>query len=159
MLSKTEFQYARFSMTPRKTYRQTYRIILILMASSDDASLALAARNDPQAFAVLYDRYVVRLYAHALHQISGQTHQRLSQPTHVLLHQAGQFSEADLRQIVETEPIDLQGLSRTQVIPVVLVRNSPNTNSGGLSNFGGEITLCLVQDCLKGPAIDCSPFI
>jgi RNA polymerase sigma-70 factor (ECF subfamily) len=38
------------------------------MASSDDASLALAARNDPQAFAVLYDRYVVRLYAYALHQ-------------------------------------------------------------------------------------------
>ena len=35
---------------------------------SDDSSLAAAARCDPQAFGVLYDRYVGRIYAYALRQ-------------------------------------------------------------------------------------------
>ena len=35
---------------------------------SDDLSLASAAASDPQAFATLYDRYVRRIYAYALHQ-------------------------------------------------------------------------------------------
>jgi len=43
------------------------------MASSDDSSLALAARSDPQAFAALYDQYVVRLYAYALRQTGSPT--------------------------------------------------------------------------------------
>lgn len=38
------------------------------MASSEDSSLASSAQTDPQAFAELYDRYVVRLYAYALRQ-------------------------------------------------------------------------------------------
>ena len=41
-------------------------------------------------------------------------------PTHVLLHRAGQVSAAELPQVVETEPIDLQGLSSTRVITVNL---------------------------------------
>ena len=41
-------------------------------------------------------------------------------PTHVLLHRAGLISATDLPQIVETEPIDLHGLSHTQVITVKL---------------------------------------
>jgi RNA polymerase sigma-70 factor (ECF subfamily) len=36
--------------------------------TSDDASLASAARRDPQAFGVLYDRYVKRIYTYALRQ-------------------------------------------------------------------------------------------
>ena len=38
------------------------------MAFSDDSFLASSAQKDPQAFAELYDRYVVRLYAYALRQ-------------------------------------------------------------------------------------------
>lgn len=41
-------------------------------------------------------------------------------PTHVLLHRLGQYSEAELPQNVETEPIDLQGLANTQVFTVNL---------------------------------------
>jgi RNA polymerase sigma-70 factor (ECF subfamily) len=37
-------------------------------SSLDDASLASAARIDPQAFGVLYDRHVKRIYAYALRQ-------------------------------------------------------------------------------------------
>lgn len=42
-------------------------------------------------------------------------------PTHVLLHRAGRYAEADLPQQVETEPIDLQGMTQTQVMRVNLV--------------------------------------
>jgi RNA polymerase sigma-70 factor (ECF subfamily) len=35
---------------------------------SDDSSLASTAATDPQAFAVLYDRYVQRIYTYALHK-------------------------------------------------------------------------------------------
>lgn len=41
-------------------------------------------------------------------------------PSHVLLHRSGQVSEADLPQVVETESIDVQGLSETQVFIVTL---------------------------------------
>lgn len=38
------------------------------MTADDDRTLAEAARNDPQAFAVLYDRYIDRIYAYTLRQ-------------------------------------------------------------------------------------------
>jgi len=38
----------------------------MMTSLSDDESLATAARGDPQAFGVLYDRYVKRIYAYAL---------------------------------------------------------------------------------------------
>lgn len=39
-------------------------------------------------------------------------------PTHLLLHRAGRVSETELPQIVNTEPIDLNGLSSTIEIPM-----------------------------------------
>lgn len=42
-------------------------------------------------------------------------------PTHVLLHRVGHYAEADLPQQVETEPIDLQGMTQTQVLRVNLI--------------------------------------
>lgn len=39
-----------------------------MSALSDDSSLASSARDAPQAFATLYDRYVARIYAYALRQ-------------------------------------------------------------------------------------------
>ena len=42
-------------------------------------------------------------------------------PTHVLLHRAGIYSEADLPQQVQTEPLDLQGMTQTQVVKAQLV--------------------------------------
>ena len=47
-------------------------------------------------------------------------------PTHLLLHRAGLYPEAALPQIVETEPVDLYGLSETTVIPakVILPENA-----------------------------------
>ena len=39
-----------------------------LYSSDDDHSLAEAARLEPQAFAVLYERYIDRIYAYALRQ-------------------------------------------------------------------------------------------
>jgi len=41
-------------------------------------------------------------------------------PTHVLLHRSGLYSEAELPKVVETEPIDLNGLTETQVFTVKL---------------------------------------
>jgi hypothetical protein len=42
-------------------------------------------------------------------------------PTHVLLHRAGRYAETDLPQQVETETINLQGLTQPQVVKAQLV--------------------------------------
>jgi hypothetical protein len=47
-----------------------------------------------------------------------QVGQVSASPSHLLLHLPGQVPEADLPQVVETEPVDLSGLSATTVIPV-----------------------------------------
>jgi RNA polymerase sigma-70 factor, ECF subfamily len=39
-----------------------------MISDDDDVSLAKAARREPQAFALLYDRYIDRIYAYALRQ-------------------------------------------------------------------------------------------
>jgi RNA polymerase sigma-70 factor (ECF subfamily) len=52
---------------------EDHRNDFAMSSTLDDSALASAAASDPQAFAALYDRYVRRIYAYALHQ-TGDVH-------------------------------------------------------------------------------------